>query len=102
MQKFNMKDIINEYGHDNAEALLKGKQAYQPVTIQQMVGNVVKALNEAKAELEAFESFDRPIKNAPFGARMIKRKRNGIEFALGYGSKNEALAPARFFKVTEV
>ena len=98
----NMNDIINRYGHESVEALLKGKQAYEPVTIQQMVGDVVNALNEAKAELEAFDGFDRPIKNAPLGARMLTRKRNGFAFALGYGSKNEAIGPVKFFKDTEV
>jgi hypothetical protein len=98
----NMNGIIAQFGHDNKEALLVGKQSYQPVTIQQMVEDVVKALNEAKAELEAFDSFDRPIKNAQFETRMLNRVRNGIEFTVGYGSKNEALAPARLFKVSEV
>ena len=102
MQNFNMNTIFAQFGHDNAEVLLLGKQAYQPVTVQEMVSDVVKALNEAKAELEAFDSFKLPIKNAQFKARMIKRVRNGVEFALGYGSKNEALAPSRLFKVSEV
>ena len=98
----NMNDIFAQFGHDNKEALLVGKQDYQPVTVQQMVGDVVKALNEAKAELQEFDRFDRPIKKAPFKARMIKRVRNGIQFTAGYGSKNEALAPSRLFKVSEV
>ena len=98
----NMNDIINGYGHESAEALLKGKQAYEPVTIQKMVGDVVNALNEAKAELEAFDGFDRPIKNAQFKAPMIKRVRGGFKLTVGYGSKNEAIGPVKFFKDTEV
>ena len=87
----NMNDIIAQFGYDNKEALLVGKQGYQPVTIQQMVEDVVKALNEAKVELEAFDSFDRPIKDAQFKSRMLQRIRGGVKFTVGYGTRNERL-----------
>ena len=93
----NMNGIIAQFGHDNKEALLVGKQSYQPVTIQQMVEDVVKALNEAKAELEAFDSFDRPIKDAQFKSRMLQRIRGGVNFTVGYGTRNERLVnPVNF------
>ena len=91
MQTIDFQTLASQFGTFNKDDLKIGSVEYARKTLPDMIDDVVKALQIAKAELETFDGFNLPIKNAQFKSRMITRIRGGFKLTVGYGTRNEQL-----------
>ena len=73
MQTIDFNTLASQFGTFNKDDLKIGSVEYARKTLPDMIDDVVKALQIAKAELETFDGFNLPIKNAQFKSRMITR-----------------------------
>ena len=97
MQTIDFNTLASQFGTFNKDDLKIGSGEYVRKTLSDMIADVVEALQIAKAELQEFDSFDRPIKDAQFKSRMLQRIRGGVKFTVGYGTRNERLVnPVNF------
>ena len=97
MQTINFNTLASQFGTFNKDDLKIGSAEYVRKTASDMLADVVEALQIAKAELQEFDGFNLPIKNAQFKARMITRIRGGFKLTVGYGTRNERLVkPVNF------
>ena len=78
MQTIDFNTLASQFGTFNKDDLKIGSAEYVRKTLSDMIADVVEALQIAKAELQEFDGFDRPIKIAQFNSRMLKRIRGGF------------------------
>ena len=97
MQTIDFNTLASQFGTFNKDDLKIGSAEYVRKTASDMLADVVEGLQIAKAELQEFDGFNLPIKNAQFKARMITRIRGGFKLTVGYGTRNERLVkPVNF------
>ena len=64
MQTIDFNTLASQFGTFNKDDLKIGSAEYVRKTLSDMIADVVEALQIAKAELQEFDGFNLPIKNA--------------------------------------
>ena len=80
---FNALEIAQKFG-GTTDKLVKGKKEYDPRTVEEMAGTVIKRIDETIEVLTDYEG-------GKLSAPMAGLVRNGLAIKVGYGSKNESI-----------